>query len=92
MIGEINARKDIHKRGLAAAVFAQERKDLPLVNIEADIAVRVNFTEGLGDVRHFYCNFVTHFFLFLFLSECEICPLSRCRRQLFSVPPARLLL
>ena len=54
LIGKINAGKHIHKGGFTAAVFTQQGKDLPLVNIQPYLVVGHNGTKDFGDIPHFY--------------------------------------
>ena len=53
LVGEVNAREHVHERGLAAAVFAEQRKDLAPVNIQPDAVIGDDCAEALGDVAHF---------------------------------------
>jgi hypothetical protein len=48
-IGHIMAEQDIHQRGLARAVLAQQRNDLAARQIEIDPVIGAQRTEPLGD-------------------------------------------
>ena len=56
LVGEIDAGEHIHKRGLAAAVFAQQRKDLAPVDVKPDLVVGYHRAKGLCDISHCYCG------------------------------------
>ena len=53
LVREIDAGEHVHQRGLAAAVFAQQRQDLAAIDIQPDLVVGHRGAEGLGDVAHF---------------------------------------
>ena len=53
LIGEIDAGEHIHQRCLTAAVFAQQRQNLALVQLHVDAVVGHNTAEALGNVLHF---------------------------------------
>ena len=62
LVGEVNAREHVHERGLAAAVFAEQRQDLAPVDIEPDAVIGDDGAEALGDVAHFdRCNLVVQY-------------------------------
>ena len=48
----IEPYEDIHQGGLARTVLAEKRVDLALLDIEGDVAVRIERTEALADVLH----------------------------------------
>ena len=54
LIGEVDAGKHIHQRGLAAAVFTQQRQDLAFAQFQIDGVVRHDLAEPLRYVFHFY--------------------------------------
>ncbi len=54
LIGEVDAGKHIHQRGLAAAVFAQQRQDLTLVQFQIHGVVGHDLSKALCHVFHFY--------------------------------------
>ena len=54
LIGTVNAREHIHERGLAAAVFAEQRQHLATVDIQPYLVVCKNGTKALGYITHFY--------------------------------------
>ena len=58
LVGEIDAGEHVHQSGLAAAVFAQQRQDLTLVQLHIDGVVGHHGAEPLGDVLHFDRAFV----------------------------------
>ena len=50
-IGEIDAGDHIHKGGLATAVFAQNRENLPVIGGQANILIGYHLSaKGLGDI------------------------------------------
>ncbi|MNT41147.1 hypothetical protein D3C72_1775000 [compost metagenome] len=51
--GRIDARKHLHQRRLAGAVFADQRVDLALAHLEADIVQGLHARKRLGDATHF---------------------------------------
>ena len=51
----VDAGEHVHKRGLAAAVFAQQGQDLTLMQLQTDRFVRHDLSEALGDVSQFDC-------------------------------------
>ena len=56
------AGEHVHERGLAAAVFAEQRQDLAPVDIEPDAVIGDDGAEALGDVAHFdRCNLVVQY-------------------------------
>ena len=55
LVGEIDAGEHVHQRRLAAAVFAEQRQDLALVQLKVDGVVRHHFAEPLRDILHFNC-------------------------------------
>ena len=59
LIGEIDAGKHIHQRGLAAAVFAQQRQDLALAQFQIHGVVGHDLSKALCHVFHFnrICSF-----------------------------------
>ena len=54
LIGKVDAGKHIHQRGLAAAVFTQQRQDLAFAQFQIDGVVRHDLAEPLRYVFHFY--------------------------------------
>ena len=50
--GLVETHEDVHERGLASAVLAQQGVDLSLVNHEVHVPVGVLGTEALADVLH----------------------------------------
>ena len=48
----IQAEQHAHQRGFARAVFAQQRVDLALAQLQGDIVVGYDAGEALGDVQH----------------------------------------
>ena len=63
----IQAEQDAHQRGLARAVFAEERMDLAMAKLERDIVVCNDTGEPLGDIQHFDC--------ILFVTQTDCLPL-----------------
>ena len=62
LVGEVNAREHVHERGLAAAVFAEQRQDLAPVDIEPDAVIGDDGAEALGNVAHFdRCDLVVQY-------------------------------
>ena len=59
LVGEIDAGEHIHERGLAAAVFAEQRQDLALVQLQIDGVVRRHLSKPLCNILHFHCAFST---------------------------------
>jgi hypothetical protein len=59
-IGLINTRKHIHQRGLARAVFAQQRKNLAALDVKIDVAVRNDTAKRFCDVSHFNSVLICH--------------------------------
>ena len=59
-IGIIDARDHVHQRRLAAAVFAEQRKDLPPFQGKIDALVRCNGTEILADMFEFKRELLVH--------------------------------
>ena len=59
-VGIVDARDHIHERGLSAPVFAEQGKDLPLFQREADPLVRGNGAEILADVSEFKREISVH--------------------------------
>ena len=53
LLGLIQAEQDGHERGLAGAVFAEQRMDLPLAQLERDVVIGHDAREALRDVQHF---------------------------------------
>ena len=53
LVRVINAREHVHEGGLAAAVFAQQREDLPLFHGQVDPVVGHHLPEPLGQVAAF---------------------------------------
>ena len=51
LVGRIVAEKDVHERGLARAVFAQQRDHLAFVKVKGDRVVGNQRSEPLGDTR-----------------------------------------
>src|SRR5687768_13901766 len=49
LVGYVMAEQDVHQRGLAGAVLAQQRQDLSSMQIEADRIVGQQRAEPLGD-------------------------------------------
>ena len=68
LVREIDAGKHIHEGGLAAAVFAQQGQDLPLVNVQPHPVVGQGGAEALGNIPHLNCRLflfqVGHSFVF----------------------------
>jgi len=68
LVRVVDAGEHVHKRGLAAAVFTQQRQNLALVNVQPALVVCRHRSEALGDVSHFYgclrVHFNHHFTLF----------------------------
>ena len=52
LVRVVEAVEDVHQGGLARPVLAQERVYLALTEIEADVVVRDDAREPLGDVAH----------------------------------------
>ena len=50
--GGIDATQNLHQRGFAGAVFADQRVDLALAHLEADIVQRLDAGECLCDATH----------------------------------------
>ena len=46
-------REDVHQRGLARAVFAQQRQHLARIQAEIDLVQRTYWAEALADANHF---------------------------------------
>ena len=63
----IQAEQDAHQRGLACAVFAEERMDLAMAKLERDVVVCNDTGEPLGDIQHFDC--------ILFVTQTDCLPL-----------------
>ena len=62
LVGVVDARDHVHERRLAAAVLAEERKDLPLLQGEIDVPVRRDAAEIFADTFEFesrLCHLVT---------------------------------
>ncbi len=58
-VGRGRAGEDPHQRGLAGAVFADERVDLARAHVERGVGQRADACVGFGEVRrdeHRYCN------------------------------------
>ena len=55
----MNARQDLHQRGLSRAVLADKAVDLSALNGEIHVLKRLDTGKGLGDVFHLKKNF-TH--------------------------------
>ena len=53
LLGLIQAEQDGHERGLAGTVFAEQRMDLPLAQLERDVVIGHDAREALRDVQHF---------------------------------------
>ena len=51
-LGLVQAEQHAHQRGFAGAVFAQQRVDLSLFQLEGDIVVGLDAGELLGNVKH----------------------------------------
>ena len=64
LIGVINARKHIHKRGFTASVFAEQRQNFAFINVKRNAAVCLHFSEGFADVFKFNG--------YLLFSDCKI--------------------
>ena len=61
LVGVVDAGEHVHERGLAAAVFAQQRQDLAPVDVEPDLVVGRHRAEALRDVPHLYrCGLAFH--------------------------------
>ena len=56
LVREVDAGEHVHKRRLAAAVLAEERKYLAPVYIEPDSVICDDGAEGLRDIAHFDCR------------------------------------
>ena len=56
LVGEVDARKHVHQGGFAAAVFPEQGKDFPAVDVQPDFVVSQDRAETLGDIPHFYCG------------------------------------
>ena len=52
LLGLVQAEQHAHQRGFAGAVFAQQRVDLSLFQLEGDIVVGLDAGELLGNVKH----------------------------------------
>ena len=50
LVREIDAGEHVHQRGLAAAVFAQQRQYFAAINVQPDFVVGLDGAEGLADV------------------------------------------
>ena len=50
-IGQVDARQDIHQRGLARTVFSKQRVDFSSLQYEIDAVVCDDGTEALADRR-----------------------------------------
>ena len=48
-VGHVVAEQDVHQRGLAGAVLAEQREDLPAPQLEIDRVVRDERAEALAD-------------------------------------------
>src|SRR5205085_1924824 len=53
----LRARKDLHQRGLAGAVFADERMDFASLHIQADVLQRAYAGICLGNAAHLKRHF-----------------------------------
>ena len=53
LLGLVESEEHAHQCGLAGAVFAQQRVDLTLFQLQRDIVVCDNAGKPLGDVQHF---------------------------------------
>ena len=56
LIREVDPGKHVHKRGLAAAVFAQQGQNFAAIDVQPDPVVGKDGAEALGDVPHFDCG------------------------------------
>ena len=56
LIRKIYAGEHIHERGLAAAVFAEQGEDLAAIDVQPDLVVCDDRTEGLRNVAHSHCG------------------------------------
>ena len=56
LVRVVDAGEHVHKGGLAAAVFAQQGQDLSPVDVQPDLVVGQNRTEGFGYVPHHDCG------------------------------------
>ena len=56
LVGEVDAGEHVHQGGLAAAVFSQQRQNLPLVDVQPDPVVGKDGAEAFGDVPHLHCG------------------------------------
>ena len=52
-VGVVNAGNHVHQRGLTAAVFTKQGKDLTLANAQGNVMVCDDAAKGLGDVPQF---------------------------------------
>ena len=59
-VGEVNTDKHVHKRGLAAAVFAEYGENFPFANVHRNVLIGDDGTECFGNIRDLYCYFVAH--------------------------------
>ena len=50
------AGEHVHERGLAAAVFAEQGEDLAAIDVQPDLVVCDDRTEGLRNVAHSHCG------------------------------------
>ena len=48
-VGQVVTEQDVHERGLAGPVLAQQRQDLARAELEADLVVGDQIAEALGD-------------------------------------------
>ena len=56
LIRKIYAGEHVHERGLAAAVFAEQGEDLAAIDVQPDLVVCDDRTEGLRNVAHSHCG------------------------------------
>ena len=50
LVGEVNAAEHIHQRGLATAVFTEQRQDLTLFQCKVNVVIRDDIAETLGNM------------------------------------------
>ena len=60
VVGEVNTREHVHKRRLAAAVFAEQRQYLALFNTEIYVIIGDDLTKTLRNVLKNYCKILFH--------------------------------
>ncbi|GAA4193942.1 hypothetical protein GCM10023074_15860 [Microbispora amethystogenes] len=56
LVGTLHPVEDLHERGLARAVLADDGVDVPSGDAEVDVAVGDDSREPLGDPGELYCG------------------------------------